>query len=480
MFHLYSPASPGASKASVTTGRLDIYVDGTSGNDSNNGLTAATPKATLQAGFSLIPPIVRDQVVVHLAGTITMTQDVYLQSIIVHEGDDVSSTTDAAAIYVDGGSDLTTVAGPFTSTSASKTSIVDNTQTWTPDQYFGYWVRITSGALSGQVRSIQKHDATTITPVKNFTADPDSGGAVTFDIVRPATKITASSTTRTIRIYPVGGGVGRVLFQRFFIDGTAIFDVRNPASSQFQMAAVIGDGTVNGQFGFFNFGGIFFQNGHVDPDTYAQDLTSATSRAVAVAQINNSSSIRFVNGTTYSGSGILARRIEFYSFRGTTTLFTHGSRVKAATGATTPIVEIRDVVSGNLGSSNFANTSGYAVATIDCSGCSGTNAGLLIANNSTLRCDNITINDSPSHAIRVDEARLYIQNGASVVGTGNTGAGLYAYANGMVDVTGTPTLTGTVGDVSLDGTTQAVTWANLAAGGNDQASATEFSFVRKV
>ena len=53
-----------------------------------------------------------------------------------------------------------------------------------------------------------------------------------------------------------------------------------------------------------------------------------------------------------------------------------------------------------------------------------------------------------------------------VGGSGNTGAGLRGNSGSNVFITdgSTPTITGTVGDISTDGTTEDATWAEIDAG----------------
>jgi len=60
---------------------------------------------------------------------------------------------------------------------------------------------------------------------------------------------------------------------------------------------------------------------------------------------------------------------------------------------------------------------------------------------------------------------LELQDG--IDGTGNGGAGIYADRNSQVIVSAgitTPTLTGTVGDISVDETTEVITWADIMEG----------------
>jgi hypothetical protein len=60
-----------------------------------------------------------------------------------------------------------------TATSGTNTTLVNNTKTWTVDQWIGYQIRITGGTGAGQTRVITDSDATSVT-VATWTINPDS------------------------------------------------------------------------------------------------------------------------------------------------------------------------------------------------------------------------------------------------------------------------------------------------------------------
>ena len=198
--------------ASVTTGTLQVYANGSTGNDTNDGLTVGTPKLTLGAVFALVPDIVKHNVCVNLAGTFTDPGIVnFLRD--VREG---------GFLVIDGGDATTTIAGSYTANIHSVSTIGLTTAGWTADAYVGYTVSITSGACSGQKRTINAHTETTITPVKDWTEDP---GHATFVIERPTTTIAASSVTSIIDLDIISRGTGAVpvcsfCLQRLYVSGT--------------------------------------------------------------------------------------------------------------------------------------------------------------------------------------------------------------------------------------------------------------------
>lgn len=67
-----------------------------------------------------------------------------------------------------------------TATSSTSTVLTVSTATWATDQWINFYVHITGGAQSGQVRKITDSDGTTIT----FDALPADPGDVAFEIVR--------------------------------------------------------------------------------------------------------------------------------------------------------------------------------------------------------------------------------------------------------------------------------------------------------
>jgi hypothetical protein len=137
----------------LTTKRY--YLDGTSGNDSNDGLSATTAKKTFNGISSILPTTTYSEIVIHVAGTVTLSSNAYL------------SIKAFANVVIDGGTTTTVLAGPIASADIHSTSSIGKTGLgYTVDSYAGYIIEITSGVCSGQKRTILSNTSTTITPNK--------------------------------------------------------------------------------------------------------------------------------------------------------------------------------------------------------------------------------------------------------------------------------------------------------------------------
>lgn len=121
------------------------------------------------------------------------------------------------------------------------------------------------------------------------------------------------------------------------------------------------------------------------------------------------------------------------------------------------------------------NTTGCAVTR--CGG--GTGPGIQVRNGAVEISAGIDISNTTGHAIEVQHG--YLNMLGAVTGTGNTGAGVYAHSGSIVHIKNgaPPTLTGTVGDLSFDGTTEATEWATVDAG-TPAVSSTELSMCKEV
>jgi hypothetical protein len=114
----------------------------------------------------------------------------------------------------------------------------------------------------------------------------------------------------------------------------------------------------------------------------------------------------------------------------------------------------------------FLNTSGYAATRLD-GGCKFIKSDIYIG-------ASVTFN-AATYGIEVIQSR--VQFNGVVTGTGNT-FGMYIHQNSYCKVVSgsVPTLSGSSGDVTVDGSTQATTWATVD-GGTALRSTTEFSIV---
>jgi hypothetical protein len=182
------------------------YCDGSSGNDANNGRTAATPKLTLQAIFDEMPEYIQHNTTLNLSGSFSeFGTSVFLKKNIKA----------GKILLIDGGSAVTEVLSTLTANTSSISTIGKTGSTWTVDQYAGYIVEITSGARNGDRRLIWSNTATVLTVQADFGADP---GNATFRIVRPTTTLTSTSAASALQLSTLGEGTLEV--QRLYIAGS--------------------------------------------------------------------------------------------------------------------------------------------------------------------------------------------------------------------------------------------------------------------
>lgn len=88
----------------VAPGPLDIYVDAIGGDDANDGLTPTTAVQTIQSGVDRIPPIVHDDVTVHVAHG-TYAEAVVLADRMQPHGATITlsgDTADPSQVVIDG------------------------------------------------------------------------------------------------------------------------------------------------------------------------------------------------------------------------------------------------------------------------------------------------------------------------------------------------------------------------------------------
>jgi hypothetical protein len=252
-----------------TTGSMQVYADGTSGLDTNDGLTLGTPKKTLQAVFDMIPYYVKHNSTINLTGVFndaadsTATLNKYVCSLLVIDG------SSAMTVFNDNGG------SNFTPDIFSVSSLGLTTAGWVADAYMGYMLEIVSGTCAGQTRMIQGNTATTLTPVRNFSVTPDATSV--FRIVRP-------TTTLSTNAYPLfkNDGQGVMIVQRLYQASGQIYVLNAPGVHVF--THVVSMSSIGQAFWFAESGSIQFTASARHPTTYA--LQSATTNSQAgVSQI---------------------------------------------------------------------------------------------------------------------------------------------------------------------------------------------------
>jgi len=210
--------------ALCTTVNMQLYLDMTGGSDANDGLTLLTPKKTFVNVFALIPQFVLHNVTVNVLGASTEIGTVSLERFVAV----------GKVLLIDGGPLRTVVAGPFTADIASSSSIGLLAASWTPNFFNGYICQIltsTVPAVIPQERTIHRHDATTIVPVRNYSTSPGLGA--TFQIVQPTTTI---STALTLLFRNMGAGTMQV--QNFHMASTSSLRVERGTAGGIFFASI--------------------------------------------------------------------------------------------------------------------------------------------------------------------------------------------------------------------------------------------------
>jgi len=426
---LTGPNNPPQDDVNKTTARVDLYANGDTGDDTNSGLTELTPKKTVQAMFDLLPEFAFHDAVLHLRGTFETTANTSTNFFNM-------KTTVAPYTLIEGGDDVVVLSGPHTSTAGetSTTGIGTAGLGLTPDQYAGYHLQILDGTLAGYRYLIPEHTADVLTPVKNFPSDPGAG--VSYQIVRPATTISSTTFWNIWRFQTPS--MPFVNLQNLYFTGpkTRLYC---SGGSGLAFYGVIWDGDLIGLSEGIHIPGGVYQR---DPDTFALDLTRPTglgqragTMTVDAVPLGFSSLI-----TYYTNLTITRTPVQFYL----------GSTVDGS-------LVLKDCPSMSGG---LVNSPGYAQTKIK----NATGVGLTLLAGSDIEMNGVDVSGCGSHGIEVDNSRLRMTGVVS--GVSNVGAGIYAHANSFVSFpSGTaPTITGTVGDLSTDGTTEADEWIDINAG----------------
>jgi len=404
------------------------YLDGTSGNDTNDGLTVGTAKKTFEGVMAIIPDVIKHHTVVHLSGTINLEASgstIYLSKTIAVNG---------LYFIFDGGDDTVEAAPGSTGLTMTSSGVAFITKTgagWTVDQWKGVWIK----TADNQYRMIQGNTADTLIPTIDFSPAPSGD----FDIVVPGTQITSTSA-RTLTFSCIGLGYPTV--QRMRLSGGVRLYFRKDSlnsatgivssnTSAYAFYAQAGDVSliqylwdpisppallINHQTG------CSFNNGTVN---FADDTKRVTIHSLIAKTCNlyGSSVSAITNGCRFGHLNLDACTVAVASYLGS-----QGNRVNIIDGSTSVGVKINGVV----GQPNFA-------------------------------ASRWEINNCASHGIEIIKSNVKFLG--TVAGSGNGGAGVYAHDNSIVTIKdgSPPTLTGTVGDCSTDGTTERTTWAEVDA-----------------
>lgn len=436
-----------------TTGELHLYANGTTGSDAWDGSAAAWvpgtligPKKTRNAALALLPDRICHNTCVHFAGVFGAASETVNARLMFKRVDP------AVTLLFDGGEDRTIVAdnggSPWAADISSTSTIGLTTLSWTVDAYMGYWVRVTSGPAAGQVRLIQSNTATTITTNSAFSVDPGAGA--TFDIIRPSTEFQYAAV-----IARFWGG-GTVFFQNFYVTGSTTglnFGTLAGGQCLAWVSNLITASTASLAFNAYGCE-INMIKSCLNPTTFV--AIGTTGQQCGVSQIGASALGLNLQHSNYGNlNNIVAKTL---TLRQTAALYMSYCRIGAMTmdGCRTYNADSA-VIMGTvkLGSLVMRDSSVSMAAAADVSG--SASHGITVANNS------------------------YLNMLGAVTGSGNAGAGVYAHSGAIVHIKNgaAPTLTGTVGDLSFDGSTEASEWSAID-GGTPAVSSAELSMCKEV
>ncbi|MDP3987011.1 MAG: hypothetical protein Q8P81_02180, partial [Nanoarchaeota archaeon] len=409
---------------SETTSELHIYADAT-GSDSNSGLSGDAPKATLSASFALVPKFCKHNVCVHLTGTFSEFGTTYFSPII----------DSGVTVLIDGGTITQAVLGTTAGDIHAATGMGVTGAGWSDNMWTGFWLVITSGALSGERRVIQSNTTDTLVVTKNFSGDP---GAVNFQILYPLTTLT-STTDNGFLVLANGSSTGTLQIQNVHVAGTKA-----------SIRVVDSVGLVN--------------------------LTAITSLSTYLDAfyVKNSQNVQFtcdsvLNSSTFAVDTSIKTGVSLITYTSyTPQLYIESCNYVLLAGGYWNYVDAHSVLrlevyKGNcirqiqlyaVSQALFASEAGYAKVSMRNG--PGTDGMICVRDGSNCVTGNLVdCSNGASQGIFVSNHGYVhiVGTGTVMTGTGNVEWGCYAYRHGVVlMVSGaTPTLTGINGNVTVPG-----------------------------
>ena len=424
-----------------TSGVFHAYADSSRPDDSGDGLSWATAKKTLTGALSVLPEVSTTHIVVHLKGTHDLAT---LSSKYLYPAPQIVYGTGGSAgnFIIDGGDEIIVVDGPSSATSSTTTTLTDSTKSWGLDDLLGYAVEILDGPAAGCIYTIQSNTLDTIFVGKTW---PDPG-MCQYRIIKPATLLTTGSGIGVI--YFAGRITGRVSIQRLRVDkntylGT-IYNLSN--SSYIQYADVVFENASVGCPAMNDGIGHILTYMKNDPDnpssymSYTKDRRSVAHRGLATTQ-----------AAYGNGSGHIAIN-ELCVFRGYITVQSC-DRVSVYKGVRCSKFEARDSNLITLGYNNADSTIFIGAASI---------IGVDLIRSRCVVEGPVEISGCSSHAIQLEDSTFERQD-AVLSGSGNAGAGVYLKNRSSVLIKNgyTPTLTGSIGDITFTGSSNDGTWSEV-------------------
>lgn len=443
---------------SKTTQSLYYYVNASIGNDANDGLTTATAKKTISATLDILPDVIAHNCFINCSG-------VFTENFTVSKFFTAATSSGIIVPYLvfDGGYDNVEIkSGPHLADIVSASGIGITTLGTTTDNFAGYWIDIISGTGSGQRRLIHSNNSTTLVTTRNWTTTPVAGNS-SFQIIEPTTALNG------IVVIGNNTGNGYIYIQNFVLHNNidTSFNAYLNNCNAIYLTGCISKSTANnailarGNIATFNFTTTNF----LTNTTTSRGTTSNT----GVSVINDKKTI--IAGSTlgtYYGSYL--RNVELTNcFNTLNFVIDFGTRIKGKL----EILGLIPYSSTAYFLSSTSSTPAYRTTQIDSSSTTG-----IRVQNSLFRINSpVIIQNNTSHGIEAKNCLVEL-NGA--ISGSNGGAGVYAHSNAVVytKIGTLPTITGSIGDTTTDGTTPNNTWS-VIDGGTQIADITQFTIIKK-
>ncbi len=438
------------------TQRVDRWVDGDNGSDSNDGSSLAKARLTYDNLHMVLPHQVEDCVVViHSRGDVASGASLWLPTLGAF-----------GAVVLDGGDGVTVVddnsgANFSVAATTSASQLVTSGTPWSVDEHKGWWIQIldAAGVPTGQIRMVYEGSAAnTLIPANDFDPAP-SIGSDQFRIVRPTSKISVQ-----LHVHCDGGGQlydgtynSRVYIQRLYTTAPVVLS----GSAAKDLGGFISHQTTGNKFVTLGYGlpsVVQLNSGIADPVTMGVLAGFAASfSGIGDEQLRAGPGLSLVGWRAVMNSldmvNAAAWLIECRVSNGAT--FTN-------CGKFTPL--LANILTFGGRTPKFGSAAGagltvkggaFEVAAADCSDC-GTHG--------------------------IDNQGAVLTLGSGVVGSGNAGHGVKNGSGGAVHVTdgAMPSVTGGAGaDDLLQGATT-TTWAALDAAGQVIETAADLAVAKEV
>lgn len=159
---------------SAAAGELHLYVDSVAGDDTNDGLTSGTAKATFDACLALAPTDLQADVFVHIAGSADYNASSLSRRFSTANGSLVIAGDDVVEIDT----------GTFDGADAAAISFTDSTKSWTVDEHVGRTMEV----LGSYCTIIQNTATTLFLAGYSYTAAP-AGNGEAYRIFEPACRL---------------------------------------------------------------------------------------------------------------------------------------------------------------------------------------------------------------------------------------------------------------------------------------------------